>query len=343
MKAVIFSQHGGPDVLRYADVPEPAAGPNDVVVRVRACALNHLDLWVRNGLPGVSVPLPHILGSDIAGEIASVGREVSGLKTGEKILLSPGICCGHCAQCAAGKDSQCREYTLFGYMVPGGYAEYVKAPVVNAIPMPSNLSFEQAAAVPLVFLTAWHMLITRANLKPAEEVLVLGAGSGVGSAAIQIAKTAGARVIATAGSEEKLAKARELGANETILHSKQDIAKEVKRLTSGWGVDIVFEHVGEATWEKSIRSLAVGGRLVTCGATTGFEGKIDIRYLFTRQLSILGSYMGGKAELLSVLELVRRDALKPVIDKIFPLEQAAQAHKRLESREQFGKVVLRVP
>lgn len=342
MKAVIFSEHGGPDVLHYTDVPEPSAGPNEVLVRVRACALNHLDLWIRQGLPGISVPLPHILGSDIAGDVASVGAEVKGLKTGEKVLLSPGISCGHCAQCAAGKESQCREYTLFGYMVDGGYAQYVKAPAVNAIPMPPNLSYEEAAAVPLVFLTAWHMLITRASLKPAEQVLVLGAGSGVGSAAIQIAKVAGARVIATAGNKEKLAKAKELGADETILHSTQDIAAEVKRLTNRRGVDVVFEHVGEATWAKSIRSLAVGGRLVTCGATTGYEGKIDLRYLFTRQLSILGSYMGGKAELLSVLALVASGAVKPVIDKIFPLEQAAEAHKRLESREQFGKVVLRV-
>jgi NADPH:quinone reductase-like Zn-dependent oxidoreductase len=343
MKAVIFSEYGGPEVLRYTDVPEPAIGPDDVLVRVRACALNHLDIWIRRGLPGVLIPLPHILGSDIAGEIAEVGKQVSGIKTGEKVVLSPGISCGHCEQCAAGKDSQCREYTLFGYMLPGGYAEYVKAPAVNVIPMPPDLSYEEAAAVPLVFVTAWHMLITRAALKPAEEVLVLGAGSGVGSAAIQIAKVAGARVIATAGTEEKLAKAKELGADDTILHSKQDIANEVKRLTNRRGVDVVFEHVGEATWEKSIHSLAVGGRLVTCGATTGFDGKIDIRYLFTRQISILGSYMGGKAELLSVMELVRRKQVRPVIDKVFPLAEAAEAHRRLESREQFGKIVLRVP
>lgn len=343
MKAVVFFEHGGPEVLRYTDVPNPTIGPDDVLVRVRACALNHLDIWIRRGLPGISVPLPHILGSDIAGEIAEVGKEVSRIKTGEKVVLSPGICCGHCDQCAAGRDSQCRDYTLFGYMVPGGYAEYVKAPAVNVVPMPRHLCYEEAAAIPLVFVTAWHMLITRAALKPGEEVLVLGAGSGVGSAAIQIAKVAGARVIATAGSDEKLAKAKELGADETILHSKHDIAAEVKRLTNRRGVDIVFEHVGEATWEKSTRSLAVGGRLVTCGATTGFEGKIDIRYLFSRQISILGSYMGSKSELLSVMELVRRRAVRPVLDKIFSPPEAAEAHRRLENREQFGKVVLRVP
>jgi NADPH:quinone reductase-like Zn-dependent oxidoreductase len=343
MKAVIMSEHGGPEVLRYTEVPNPTIEPNEVLVRVRACALNHLDIWVRGGLPGVSIPMPHILGSDIAGEVAQVGAQVAGVQIGERVLLCPGISCGHCPQCFAGNDSQCRQYTLFGYMVDGGYAEYVRSPAVNVIPIPHGLSYEQAAAVPLVFLTAWHMLIARAALKPAEDVLILGAGSGVGSAAIQIAKVTGARVIATAGSEEKLAKARGLGADDVILHSKQDIAVEVKRLTNRRGVDVVFEHVGQTTWEQSIRSLAVGGRLVTCGATTGYEGKIDIRYLFTRHLSIFGSYMGSKAELFSVLELVGRGLLKPVIDTIMPLAQAAGAHKHLESREQFGKIVLRVP
>jgi NADPH:quinone reductase-like Zn-dependent oxidoreductase len=342
VKAVIFSEHGSPEVLRYTDVPEPAIGATEVLVRVRACALNHLDIWVRRGLPGMSIPLPHIGGSDISGDVAKVGALVTHVKPGDKVLLAPGISCENCPACFAGNDSQCRQYTLFGYGVDGGYAEYVKSPGVNVIAMPPALSYEQAAAIPLVFLTAWHMLITRAALKPAETVLVLGAGSGVGSAAIQIAKVAGARVIATAGSQEKLAKAKELGANDLIDHSKQDISAEVKRFTSRRGVDVVFEHVGQATWEHSIRSLAVGGRLVTCGATTGYEGKIDLRYLFSRQLSILGSYMGGKSELCSVLELVARGLVKPVIDTVMPLAQAAQAQKRLESREQFGKIVLRV-
>ena len=211
MKAVIFSQHGGTEVLRYTDVAEPAIGSNDVLVRVRACALNHLDIWVREGMPGVTIPLPHIGGCDIAGEVAKVGGDVSNVHVGERVMLAPGVGCGHCEQCLSGKDNQCRKYTLLGYIYDGGYAEYVKAPAVNALPMPATLSFEEAAAVPLVFLTAWHMLITRAQLKPSEEVLILGAGSGVGSAAIQIAKLTGARVIATAGSEAKLAKAKELG------------------------------------------------------------------------------------------------------------------------------------
>ena len=342
MKAVIFSEHGGPEVLRYAERPEPEIGPEEVLIRVRACALNHLDLWVRRGMPGIAIPMPHIPGSDIAGEVARVGANVVGVKAGERVLLSPGISCGQCVYCLKGNDNFCRQYTLFGYRVDGGYAEYVRSPAVNAIPIPAKLGFEEAAALPLVFLTAWHMLITRAQLKPDETVLVLGAGSGVGSAAIQIAKVAGARVIATAGSELKLQKAKELGADDVFLHTIKHWSREVKRLTERRGVDVVVEHVGEATWQESLASLAVGGRLVTCGATTGYDGRIDLRYLFSRHLSILGSYMGSKAELYSVLDLVNRGLVKPVIDTVMPLEKASDAHARLEKREQFGKIVLRV-
>jgi NADPH:quinone reductase-like Zn-dependent oxidoreductase len=341
MKAVVLSEQGGPEVLRYTDFPEPAIGAREVLVRVRACALNHLDLWVRRGLPGRNVPFPHIPGSDISGEIAKVGEGVTNVKVGDKVLLAPGVSCGQCAHCVAGRDNFCKEYVLFGSTIHGGYAQFVKSPAVNAIPIPGNLSFEEAAAIPLVFLTAWHMLFYRAHLQPAEEVLVIAAGSGVGSAAIQIAKATGARVIATAGSEPKLAKAKELGADEVLLH-KGEFAREVKRLTSGRGVDVVFEHVGAATWDQSVYSLSVGGRLVTCGATTGFDGKVNIGYLFARQLSILGSFMGHKSELFAVLELFKRGLLKPVVDSVFPLERAADAHKRLENREQFGKVVLAV-
>lgn len=342
MNAIVFSEHGGPGVLRHIEVPDPHVSPNEVLVRVRACALNHLDLWVRKGLPGVAIPLPHIPGSDIAGEVVRVGERVSHVRVGERVLLQPGISCGSCPQCVAGHDNFCRYYTLFGYMVDGGCAEFVKAPAANVVPIPAHLSFEAAAAVPLTFLTAWHMLINRAQLKPAETVLVLAAGSGVGSAAIQIAKVTGARVIATAGSEFKLQKAKELGADEAILHSKRDFAKDVKKLTDNQGVDVVVEHVGEATWEQSIHSLAPGGRLVTCGATTGWEGELDIRYIFTRHISILGSFMGYKSELYDVLDLVGRGLLKPVIDKVLPLGRCAEAHARLERREQFGKIVLQV-
>ncbi|HUO35836.1 MAG TPA: zinc-binding dehydrogenase [Candidatus Acidoferrum sp.] len=340
MKAIVFERHGGPEVLQYTDVPEPVVGVNWILVRVRACALNHLDLWVRKGLPGI--PLPHIPGSDIAGEVVRVGEAVTNMRIGEKVLLQPGVSCGHCPKCLAGNDSQCRQYTLLGQGIDGGCAEYVAAPASNAVPIPHGVSFEEAAAFPLVFLTAWHMLFTRARLAPAETVLILGAGSGVGTAAIQLAKAAGARVIATAGSAAKLAKAKELGADETIDHSAQQISKEVKRLTGGKGVDVVFEHVGQATWEESLRSLATAGRLVTCGATTGHEGQIDIRHLFVKQLSVLGSFMGGKAELFPSLELFARGIVKPVIDVVMPLEKCAEAHRRIERREQFGKVVLKV-
>lgn len=342
MKAVILSEHGGPEVLRVAEMPEPVIGDRDVLVRVRACALNHLDLWVRVGLPGRNVPLPHVPGSDISGEVAKIGSAVTNVKVGERVLLAPGVSCGQCEQCIAGRDNFCADYALFGRQIHGGYAEFVRSPSVNVIPIPGGLSFEEAAAVPLVFLTAWHMLVGRAQLRPAEDVLVIAAGSGVGSAAIQIAKAAGARVIATAGSESKLAKAKELGADETLLHTGE-FAREVKRLTGGHGVDVVFEHVGQATWEQSVFSLKPGGRVVTCGATTGPEGKLNINYLFARQLSILGSFMGSKSELYSVLELFKRGLLRPVIDTVMPLERAADAHKRLENREQFGKVVLSIP
>jgi NADPH:quinone reductase-like Zn-dependent oxidoreductase len=340
MKAIVIPSHGGPEVLRYADVAEPTISPTEVLVRVYACALNHLDLWVRQGLPGITFSLPLIPGSDISGEIVQVGDLVTRVRVGDRVLLSPGVSCGQCEACSAGNDNMCRRYTLLGYGYDGGYAEYVKAPEVNAIPIPGDLSFEEAAAVPLVFLTAWHMLIARARLRAGEDVLVLGAGSGVGSAAIQIAKLTGARVMATAGSPEKLAKALQLGADEVVDHTKQKIAVEVKRWTSRRGVDVVFEHVGEATWEQSIASLAIGGRLVTCGATTGAQTKIDLRVLFAKQLSLLGSYMGSRAELYAVLKLIGERKLRPVIDRVLPLSEAAAAHAALERREQFGKIVL---
>ena len=340
MKAIVFHQHGGPEVLRYEDAPDPQIKANEVLVRVRACALNHLDLWVRRGLPGVPIPLPHIPGSDISGEVEKIGELVTRVKVGQKVLLAPGQSCGQCAACLGGADNLCRKYTNFGYLVDGGCAELVKSPEVNCISIPGDLSFDEAAAVPLVFLTAWHMLIGRARLQPGEDVLVMGAGSGVGSAAIQIAKFIGARVIATAGSDEKLRKAKELGAGDTIHHGKQSILDEVKRLTNKRGVDVVFEHVGTAVWDQCLGSLTPGGRLVTCGATTGYEAKIDLRYLFSKHISLLGSYMGSKAELYAVLKLIGERKLRAVIDRTLPLAECARAHELIEKREQFGKIVL---
>jgi NADPH:quinone reductase-like Zn-dependent oxidoreductase len=342
MKAIVFHQHGGPEVLHYEDAPQPVIRANEVLVRVEACALNHLDIWVRIGIPGVPFPLPHIPGSDIAGEIAQIGADVTTVRVGQKVVLAPGVSCGKCAACLAGQDNRCRQFTNLGYMIDGGCAEFVRCPEVNCLPFPENLSFEEAASIPLVFQTAWHMLVARAELQPGEGVLILGAGSGVGSAAIQISKFFGARVIATAGNEAKLEKAKQLGADHVINHKSQKIRDEVRRITGKRGVDVVFEHVGTATWDDSIASLAASGRLVTCGATTGYDAKIDLRFLFSRQLSLLGSYMGTKSELQTVMKLVAAGRLKPVIDRVFPLAEAAAAHTYLESGQQFGKVVLRI-
>ena len=342
MKAVVFDRHGGPEVLRYTDVAEPEARAGEVMVRVHACALNHLDLWVRGGIPGVAIPLPHIPGSDIAGVVDRVGDGVTNVKAGQRVLLAPGVSCRKCAACLAGEDNRCPQFSNFGYLIDGGCAQFVRCPEVNCFPYPENLSFVEAAAVPLVFQTAWHMLVTRAELRAGEELLVLGAGSGVGSAAIQIGKFFGCRVIATAGNEAKLVKARELGADEVINHKTMKIRDEVRRLTGKRGVDVVFEHVGTATWEDSVASLVRGGRLITCGATTGYDAKIDLRFLFSRQLSILGSYMGTKAEFATVLKLVATGRMKPVVDRAFALAECRLAHECLEAGEQFGKVVVAV-
>jgi NADPH:quinone reductase-like Zn-dependent oxidoreductase len=326
--------------LVYEDAPEPRIKANEILLRVRACALNHLDLFVRGGIPGMQFDMPHVLGSDIAGEVVQVGELCERVKPGWRVLLSPGLSCRQCAQCVSGQDNLCRRYTMFGYRVDGGNAEYLAAPEYSAIQIPDDLTFEQAAAVPLVFLTAWHMLMARAHLQPGEDVLVLAASSGVGSAAVQIAKLFHCRVIATAGGEAKLAKARELGADYVIDHYLQDISAEVRKITAKRGVDVVIEHVGVATWQKSVESLAPAGRLVTCGATTGFDAKVDLRFLFSRQLSLLGSFMGTMGELHRVLQFVFRGQLKPVIDKVYPLAEIRAAHERLEAKEQFGKVVL---
>jgi len=342
MKAILFHQHGDTSVLHYTDVPEPHLRHKEVLVHVRACALNHLDLWVRRGLPGYQIPFPHIPGSDIAGEVAKIGPEVSTVHIGQKVVLAPCVTCGECPACLSGNDNRCRDSTILGYMVDGGCVEYVRCPEVNCLPYPENLDWVHAVAVPLVFQTAWHMLVNRAQLQPGEDVLVIAAGSGVGSAAIQIAKFFGARVIATAGNDEKLAKAKEIGADEVIHHCIMPIAKEVGRLTHNRGVDVVFEHVGAATWNESIKSLAAGGRLVTCGCTTGYDAKLDIRFLFTRQLSVLGSYMGTKSELRTVLKLVEQGRLKPIVDKVWPLHDCIVAHHYLEHGKQFGKVVLTI-
>jgi len=338
--AARIHEHGSPEVLKYEHVPDPRIKANQILVRVRACALNHLDLFVRAGIPGMKFAMPHILGCDIAGEVLETGDLCERVKPGWRVLLSPGLSCRQCEQCMAGRDNFCRRYTIFGYGMDGGDAELLAAPEWTAIQIPDDLSFEEAAAVPLVFLTAWHMLVGRAHLRLGEDVLVLAASSGVGSAAIQLAKLHRCRVIATAGGEAKMAKAKELGADHVIDHYTQDISAEVKKLTGKRGVDVVFEHVGEATWSKSLESLAPAGRLVTCGNTTGWDVKLDLRFLFSKQWSLLGSFMGTLGELHEVLKFVFRKELKPVIDKVYPLSEIRAAHERLEHKEQFGKVIL---
>ena len=343
MKAVRFHQHGGPEVLRYEDAPDPDLAPGEVLVRVRACALNHLDLWARRGLPNVRIPMPHITGSDVAGEVVS--SAAADVSAGRRVMLQPGISCGRCPACLSGRDNECPRYEVLGYVNhAGGYAEYVKVPVQNLISIPDEIDFVQAAAFPLTFLTAWHMLMTRARLKRGEDVLVLAAGSGVGQAAIQIAVPARrARVRDRRVGRQARARPGPGGAFEVIHHHQQDIAEEIKRLTNKRGVDVVIEHVGEATWAKSVRSLARGGRLVTCGATTGANGAINLNALFSKQLTIQGSYMGTKAELIRAARFFFAGQLKPVIDRTFPLADAADAHRRMEESGQFGKIVLDVP
>lgn len=320
----------------------PTIGADEVLVQVKACALNHLDIWIRQGSPAYPMPLPHILGSDIAGVVQQIGSQVDGVTVGERIYVSPGVGCGRCEQCLAGRDNMCRSYGLIGAMCHGGYADYVKVPARNVRPIPGALSFEQAAAFPLVSVTAWHMLFGLAEVRPGEEVLIMGAGSGVGHMAIQMAKLAGARVLTTVGSEEKIAKAKELGADDVIIHSREQVNQRVRELTQRRGVDVVIEHIGPEVWTQCIDSLAKGGRLVTCGATTGAEVKLDLRYVYSRQLTIKGSYMGSQSELWKAAHLIGEGKLRPVIDRTFPLSEAKGAQEYLLNRKFFGKIVLTV-
>jgi len=336
MKAVRFHAHGGADVLRYEEAPDPELQAGEVLIRVRACALNHLDLWNRRGV--VRVPLPHISGADVAGEVVDCSDKQ--LPAGRRVLLQPGLSCGRCEACLEGRDNECARYDVLGSQSDGGYAELVRVPIQNVVAIPDAIGFAEAAAFPLTFVTAWHMLVTRAKIRPGEDVLVLGAGSGVGQAAIQIAWLHGARVFATAGSDEKLARAREIGAYEVVNHHTQDVPAEIRRFTNNRGVDVVIEHVGEATWERSLKCLTRGGRLVTCGATTGHKASVDLRFLFSKQHTLMGSYMGTKAELLRAAQFFFAGQLRPVVDRTFPLAEAAAAQAYLERGEQFGKVIL---
>ena len=340
MKAVVFDRHGGPEVLRSEDVPEPAPARGDVVIEVKAASINHIDIFLRRGMPGIKVPMPKIIGSDAAGVIREIGLEVSGLRIGQRVTINPGISCGHCEFCAAGFGSQCLTYAMVGENTDGAYAQLLKVPSHIVLPIPDSISFEDAAAAPLVFMTAWSMMVNKGNIRPGEDVLILGAGAGVGTAAIQIAKMVGCRVFATASTEEKLQRAKQLGADFLINYKTEEFDKKVRDLTNRRGVDVVVDYIGADTWVRSLRSARRGGRILTCGATTGFAPQTDLRQIFFRQVQVIGSTMGSHREFLDVMKCVFRGQLKPVIDRVLPLEEARKGHELIEARAVFGKIVL---
>ena len=342
MKAIVIREHGGFERLEAAEVPEPLLAPGEAMVRVRAVALNHLDIWLRRGVPGHKFPLPMIPGSDVSGVVESVPAG-SSFAPGDEVIVAPGYSCGHCQACLSGRDPLCLQFGMLGESRDGGCADRIAVPARNLLRKPARLSFEEAAALPLDFLTSWHMLIARAELRPGETILVHAGGSGVGSAAIQIGKLWGATVYTTVGSPEKAALALELGADAVIEYRSADFLAEVRKLTAKRGVNIVVEHVGADTFERSVRSLARGGRLVTCGATTGSDVTLNLNLLFFKLLSILGSTMGSLSELHEIMGHVEKGRLRPVVGHVLPLAAVADGHRLLEDRAVFGKVVLTVP
>ena len=348
MKALVLRGHGDLSQLDVTDVPQPVIrGDQDVLIRLRAAALNHLDLWTVRGLPGLSLSFPHVLGADGAGEVEAVGSAVRGFGPGDRVMLNPGISCHRCDYCNAGEHSLCEEYGLLGEHLPGTFAEYIVVPQQNlaAIPTPPDgeLTWAEAAAFSLVSLTAWRMLMTRARLRAGERVLIWGVGGGVSSTALRVAKLAGAYVIATSSSDQKLACARELGADATVNHATQNVVTEVRALTGKRGVDGVVENVGEATWEQSLGVLGRGGRHVTCGATTGPRAAVDVRRLFWHQWTIMGSTMGSRADYQQVVQALGQGKLRPLVDSTFPLDDGVAAMRRLEAGEQMGKIVVAIP
>jgi NADPH:quinone reductase-like Zn-dependent oxidoreductase len=338
MKAVFFEKHGGNEVLQYGDRPTPELAAGQVRVAIRAAALNHLDIFVRNGIP--DVPLPQVPGADGSGVVDAVGPGVEGLTPGDRVLIQPGLYCNVCELCRSGQQCVCPKFQILGEHVPGTFAEYAVVPARNLFPIPQGLSFEQAAAFPLVYQTAWRMLIGRARLRPGETLLVHGAGGGVSGAAIEIALLAGARVLATTSGPQKAAVVKEAGAELVIDYTKEDVAKAIRSYTAKRGVDVVLDSVGEKTWMTSLQSAARGGRIVTCGATTGPNPKEEIRLIFWKHLSILGSTMANDAEFRALLSAVASGKLKPRIDRVFPFSQAREAFARMEEGRQHGKILL---
>jgi NADPH:quinone reductase-like Zn-dependent oxidoreductase len=340
MKALAFKEFGGPDKLAWQDVSDPAITPDDVLIRVRACALNHLDLFVREGIPALKTPLPFWTGCDIAGDVLEVGSGVTGVKVGDRVCVNPNLTCGRCEFCMQGEDSLCVRYGIVGEHVPGGLAERVKVRGDSVLALPAHVSYEHAASFILTNMTAWRMVVTQGRVGAGQDVLILGVGGGVSSTAVQIAKLCGARVLVTSSSDAKLERARQLGADVLINYATGDWAKAVFEQTGRRGVDVVIENVGAATWKQSIRSLKKGGRLVTCGATTGPIGETDLRIVFWNQISIVGSTMGNRKEFHDVMRLFFAGRLQAIVDEVVPLKEGAAAQQRLADGKQFGKIVL---
>ncbi len=342
MKAVFFYEHGGPEVLRYGDLPTPEPAAGEVLVRLRAAALNRLDLWVREGWPGIRLAYPHILGADGAGEVAALGAGVTGWEVGQRVVVNPNIGCGECEFCLAGQDNRCDHWQLLGETRAGTYAEYVVVPARNLLALPDGFGYHEAAAAALVFQTAWHSLVTRGQLRAGEWVLVVGASGGVNTASIQIAKLAGCRVLVVGSNAEKLALAEALGADFLIDRSQTDNwAKEVYRLTGKRGVDVVVDNVG-TTFPLSFRAARKGGRILTVGNTGGPKFQIDNRYIFGKHLSVIGSTMSPQSDFREVMRLVFAGKLRPVLDRTFPLAEARAAQERLASGKQMGKITLEI-
>jgi NADPH:quinone reductase-like Zn-dependent oxidoreductase len=342
LKAIRIHEHGSVDQLRFEDAPDPKiTSARDVIVKLAAAALNHIDIWVRMGATGMSIPMPHILGADGAGVVVDTGTEVSGIKTGDKVCLYSFTGCGECEFCRSDRDFMCIRVRSLGERLDGTYAEYVKVAPENCFPIPSHMSFDEGAAFPLVFLTAWRMLITNARLQPGEMLLIIGIGGGVAGAALQLGHRMGARVIVTSGSDEKLERAQDLGADHGINHRRRDFAEEVKRLTDNHGVNVVVDSVAGEVWVKSLRSLAHGGRLVTCGATAGWAPDEDLDLLISKQLKIYGSTLGSREDFRQLLKFLEISKIHPIIDRKFALKEARDAQQRMEEVRQFGKIVLR--
>lgn len=339
MRAMGYHQHGDRSVLTLLDLPQPSPGPGEVLIRVKAVALNHLDVWVRKGWPGLKLAMPHVPCSDVAGEVHAVGTGVTAFKPGDAVVVCPGFSCGQCLWCLRGEDSLCSRYGIVGESAPGGAAEFFCCRHTQLLPKPHNLSFAEAAAFPLTFLTAFRMLMVRAQLQPGETVLVMGASSGVSVAGVQLALLAGAQVIAATRGPQKGERARALGAHH-VVDSSADIRKQVMALTDNKGVDVVLEHVGGDAFKAALASLRRGGRLVTCGATTAPVVELDLRHVFMKQQAVMGSTMGSRADLARVIQLFEQNRLKAVVDAVLPLQQMAEGQALLEEQRHFGKVVL---